>query len=203
MPDKKEVTKQDSALSPTKKSEKNQKIWRVIAIVTIVVLVALLIFGLVKWNSYQKQVNDLQAQLNSQQSQANLKLVSSGEQTVAEAPTAVQVKIPEAGIQFEVPSGYPNITYKTNGDGTYAIIASEAINPGNICQAQNGSLGVLAGNTRDRLESLGDDPDSGNFGVLVNGKYWTVATGGVCDNGNPDNKVNQLLEYIKSHISAL
>lgn len=202
MPDKKELNKQNSVPTLAKKSQKNQKAWRVIAIVTIVVLGALLVFGLVRWNSYQKQVNELQAQLDAQQSKANLQTGSASDQSVTEASAGV-VKIPEAGIQFSVPSGYPTISYKTNSDGSYAIVANEAINPNSMCQAQDGSIGVLVGNTRDRLESLGDDPDSGNFGTLVAGKYWTVATGGVCDNGNSNNKVNQLLEYIKSHISAL
>lgn len=202
MPDEKEVTNQNSVPTLTKNSRKNQKAWRVIAIGAIVALVGLLIFGLVMWNNYQKQVDELQTQIDSQQNKVGPQSNTSGDQTISEASTVV-VKIPEAGIQFLVPNGYPTITYKSNNDGSYAIVASDNINPNSMCQAADGSVGVLVGNTRERLESLGDDPDSGNFGTLVAGKYWTVATGGVCDNGNPNNKVNQLLDYIKSHINAL
>lgn len=200
----KEKTSTENLVEVTdNRHKKSGKVWRVVAITTIVILVGLLIFGLVVWNNYRKQIDELQNKLTAQQNQTeNLQTDSSTGQSETVTPPVV-VKIPEAGIQFAVPSGYPTISYKNNGDSTYAIIAADTINPGSMCQAQDGSVGVLVGNTRERLISLGDDPDSGEFGTQVNGKYWTVATGGVCDNNNSSNKVNQLLEYIKSHISGI
>jgi Tfp pilus assembly protein PilV len=159
------------------------------AIEVIVVIVMIILLGLAGWLIYNKQTDS-----SKQKSKTTVQT------TPAKSSSVKIVKIAEAGVQFETPADYPTITYKSNGDGTYELFTSTIIDT-TCSDKTTGQFGTLISNTKERLESLGTEP--ANYGALVNGRYWSIALGGPCDNNNPKNKINILIKYIESHLTEI